>query len=194
MKDEYRSIEKDATIVSNYNSKCSQLNTLKDQLISTEKTLQFNVNKIIYLLVQNGFIYQENNNNSLSLKGHIGSNLREVHCLIFADLIESGKLKQFKSKELVGILSCFTNVTVPEEKRSVLPLSNLENVKNFINDLFNYYQKQSNLELTSEIDTGFDYRIHFDLIDYVIKWCECENDLECKQLLHTISLERNFFR
>ena len=193
MKDEYRSIEKDATIVSNYNSKCSQLNTLKDQLISTEKTLQFNVNKIIYLLVQNGFIYQENNNNSLSLKGHIGSNLREVHCLIFADLIESGKLKQFKSKELVGILSCFTNVTVPEEKRSVLPLSNLENVKNFINDLFNYYQKQSNLELTSEIDTGFDYRIHFDLIDYVIKWCECENDLECKQLLHTISLEKEIF-
>jgi len=193
IKDENRTIEKDAEIVSNYNSKCSQLNILNDQLISTENTLQVNVNKVINMLVEKGFISQENNTNSLSLKGHIASNLREVHCLIFAELIESGKLKQFKSKELVGILSCFTNITVPEEKRTILPSSNFDNIKNFIMDLYNSYQKQSNLELTNSIDTGIDYSMHFDLTDYVIKWCECENDMDCKQLLHDISLEKEIF-
>jgi superfamily II RNA helicase len=193
IKDENRTIEKDAEIVSNYNSKCSQLNILNDQLISTENTLQVNVNKVINMLVEKGFISQENNTNSLSLKGHIASNLREVHCLIFAELIESGKLKQFKSKELVGILSCFTNITVPEEKRTILPSSNFDNIKNFIMDLYNSYQKQCNLELTNSIDTGIDYSMHFDLTDYVIKWCECENDMDCKQLLHDISLEKEIF-
>jgi superfamily II RNA helicase len=193
IKDDHRNIDKDAGIVSNYHAKCSQLNTLNAQLISTENTLQSNVNKVISMLVEKQYIRQENNINYLSLKGHIAGNLREVHCLIFADLIESGKLKQFNSKELVGILSCFTNITVPEEKRTVLPSSNHDNVKNFIMELYNSYQKQCNLELTSDIDTGIDYSIHFDLTDYVIKWCECQNDLECKQLLHEISLEKEIF-
>ena len=193
MKDDHRTIDKDAGIVSNYHAKCSQLNTLNAQLISTENTLQSNVNKVISMLVEKQYIRQENNINYLSLKGHIAGNLREVHCLIFADLIESGKLKQFNSKELVGILSCFTNITVPEEKRTVLPSSNHDNVKNFIMYLYNSYQKQCNLELANDIDTGIDYSIHFDLTDYVIKWCECENDLECKQLLHEISLEKEIF-
>ena len=193
IRDENRTLEKDTEIVSNYHSKCSQLNTLNEQLISTENTLQSNVNKVINMLIETGYIFINNNMNSLSLKGHIASNLREVHCLIFAELIESGKLKQFKTKELVGILSCFTNITVPEEKRSVLPSSNFDNVKNFIMELYNSYQKQCNLELANSIDTGIDYSIHFDLIDYVIKWCECENDLDCKQLLHDISLEKEIF-
>lgn len=193
IRDDNRTLEKDTEIVSNYHAKCSQLNTLNEQLISTENTLQSNVNKVINMLIETGYIFINNNINSLSLKGHIASNLREVHCLIFSELIESGKLKQFKTKELVGILSCFTNITVPEEKRSVLPSSNFDNVKNFIMELYNSYQKQCNLELANSIDTGIDYSIHFDLIDYVIKWCECENDLDCKQLLHDISLEKEIF-
>lgn len=193
IKDEYKTIEKDAEIVSNYNSKITQLNIFNDQLISTENTLQSNVHKVINMLLETEFIKQNNNINYLSLKGHIASNLREIHCLIFAELIETGKLKLFQTKELVGILSCFTNITVPEEKRAILPISNFDNVKNFIINIYNSYQKQSNIELKESIDTGIDYSMHFDLIDYAIKWCECKNDIECKQLLHDISVEKEIF-
>jgi superfamily II RNA helicase len=193
IKDENKTIEKDAEIVSNYNSKITQLNILNDQLISTENTLQSNVHKVINMLLETEFIKQDNNINYLSLKGHIASNLREIHCLIFAQLIESGKLKQFQTKDLVGILSCFTNITVPEEKRAILPISNFDNVKNFIINIYDSYQKQSNIELQESIDTGIDYSMHFDLIDYVIRWCDCKNDIECKQLLHDISIEKEIF-
>jgi superfamily II RNA helicase len=193
IKDENKTVEKDSVIVSNFNSKCAQLNILNEQLVSTENTLQSNVNKVICMLLETNFIKQENNINTLSLKGHIASNLREVHCLIFAELIESGKLKQFLPKELVGILSCFTNITVPEEKRAILPISQNDRVKNFIMELYNSYQKQSNIELSNSIDTGIDYSMHFDLTDYVIRWCECENDIDCKQLLHDISIEKEIF-
>ena len=60
-------------------------------------------------------------------------------------------------------------------------------------DIYDMYQKQSNLELKNQIDTGIDYRLHFDLIDYSIRWCECENDVDCKILLSEIGLNKEIF-
>ena len=61
-------------------------------------------------------------------------------------------------------------------------------------DIYNLYQKHSYLEAKNNINTGFDYSIiHFDLIDYSIKWCECENDSDCKQLIGEISMEKEIF-
>ena len=129
----------------------------------------------------------------LTTKGHIATHIRETHCLIFADLIESKTLHKFEAKELVGILSCFTNISVQEEKRAILPMSSYSNVKDIVMNIYDMYQKQSNIELKNMIETGIDYNIHFDLIDYVIKWCECENDVDCKRLLHQISIEKDIF-
>jgi superfamily II RNA helicase len=161
--------------------------------------LETNVNKVIHILKDTKFICDgddtnnSTNNNKLTLKGHIATHLREIHCLVFAELIESGKLKKFEPKELVGILSCFTNITVPEEKRNVCPSSEYSNVKDLIVEVIDTYQKQTDIEFKNKIDTGFDYSMHFDLIDYSIKWCECENDVDCKRLLHTMSSEKEIF-
>ena len=129
----------------------------------------------------------------LSLKGHIATNLREVHCLIFAELIHSGKFKQFGAKEIVGILSCFTNISVPEDKRYILPRSDYIKVNDCVTEINDMYQKQLDLELKNQIDTGIDYSIHFDLIDYSIKWCETENDVDCKILLNEIGENKEIF-
>jgi hypothetical protein len=72
-------------------------------------------------------------------------------------------------------------------------MSDYSNVKDTIMTIYDMYQKQSNMELKNMIETGIDYSIHFDLIDYAIKWCECENDIECKRILHQISLEKEIF-
>ena len=116
-----------------------------------------------------------------------------MHCLVFAELIEQKILHQFKAKELVGILSCFTNISVQEEKRNYLPVSNYVNVKKCVENIYNMYQKQSNIEIKNMIETGIDYSMHFDLIDYIIKWCECENDINCKLILQQISMEKDIF-
>ena len=52
---------------------------------------------------------------------------------------------------------------------------------------------QEQYENDNMIETGFDYSIHFDLIDYAIKWCECENETDCKLLLQQLSLEKEVF-
>jgi superfamily II RNA helicase len=191
--DQYKTIERDIEIVSKYNLKRNMLKKLNDELSATESTLETNVAKVINLLKVNDFVKQENDKNILSLKGHIATNLREIHCLVFSELIHSGKFKEFAAKELVGILSCFTNITVPEDKRYVLPTSQHTNVKDCIMEIYNMYQKQSDLELKNQIDTGIDYSLHFDLIDYSIKWCECENDVDCKKLISEIGLNKEIF-
>jgi hypothetical protein len=191
--DKYKTVERDIEIVSKYNLKRDMLKKLNDQLSATEATLETNVAKVINLLKSNDFVKQEDDKNILSLKGHIATNLREIHCLVFAELIHSGKFKKFEAKELVGILSCFTNITVPEEKRYVLPTSDHSNVKDCIMEIYDMYQKQSDLELKNQIDTGIDYSLHFDLIDYSIKWCECENDVDCKRLISEIGANKEIF-
>jgi superfamily II RNA helicase len=188
--DNYKTIEKDTEIVIKYNSKKNEIDDLCSKLNTTEQTLNININKVIDLLQQSGFI---NESNMLTIKGHIATNIREVHCLVFAHLIESGKLKKFEAKEIVGILSCFANVTVPEDKRTVLPTSNYTNVKDCVMEIYDMYQKQSNSELKNNINTGIDYSMQFDLVDYAIKWCECENDIDCKRLLQEISFEKDIF-
>ena len=190
---QYITVDRDIEIVSKYNLKRDVLKKLKDQLSATETTLETNIAKVINLLKDNDFIKQEDDTSILSLKGHIATNLREIHCLIFAELIQSAKFKKFEPKEIVGILSCFTNITVPEDKRYILPTSEHNNVKDCIMDIYDMYQKQSNLELKNQIDTGIDYRLHFDLIDYSIRWCECENDVDCKILLSEIGLNKEIF-
>jgi len=195
IQNQYYSVEKDVETVTKYNSKRDEIIYINDQMEVTENTLLTNITKVLDMLQTMNFIefIHESNHYKLTLKGTIASHLREIHCLIFADYIETGKFKQFLPKEIVGILSCFTNITVPEEKRASFPSSDSTDVKSCIIDLYNSYQKQSNNELTNDINTGTNYDLHFDIIQYSIRWCECNNDMECKRLLHEMFLEKEIF-
>ena len=194
IQDKYKNVDKDIDIVTKYSSKRNELNKLNNQLINTEKTLDTNIYKVLNLMETDNFIKTNDDKKYiLTTKGHIATHIRETHCLVFADLIESKVLHRFEPKELVGILSCLTNISVKEEKRAILPISVYINVKDTIMKIYDMYQNQSNVELKNMIETGIDYSIHFDLIDYAIKWCECENDSDCKRLLHQISIEKDIF-
>ena len=92
---------------------------------------------ILKLLNNDNFIkFNDGNKYILTTKGHIATHIRETHCLVFSELIDTNVLQQFDAKELVGILSCFTNITVPEEKRAVLPVSDYTNVKDCITNIY----------------------------------------------------------
>jgi superfamily II RNA helicase len=188
--EQYKDVEKDVETVSKYTLKRDEICYLSNELKATELTLETNVAKVVDLLKSDGFVTDDG---KLSVKGIIAANIRETHCLVFADLIESGKLKQFGAKELVGILSCFTNVSVPDAKRAVMPCSKSTNVKECITNLSDMYLKQCDTEVKNRINTGFDYSMHFDLVDYAINWCGCESDTDCKLLLMQVLTEKDIF-
>ena len=192
LQDQYHTIDKDIDIFIKYNSKIDQLNKKTNLCINTEKTLEINVYKILGFLEEKAFI-DFNHTYLLTTSGKIATQIRELHCLIFASLIQSKMLHNLEPKELVGLLSCFTNISVQEEKRNILPNTENIKVKNTIMTIYKLYNDQEQYENEHMIETGFDYSIHFDLIDYVIKWCECENETDCKEVLQQISLEKDIF-
>jgi superfamily II RNA helicase len=191
--DNYRYVADELEIVKEYKKKKDDLLILIDKLTNCEKALEHNIETVLNLLHNSEFILNADNKYGLTVKGQIASKIRETHCLVFAQLIESASLKQFTASELVGILSCFTNVSVSEDKKALMPASSNPNIKSCVEKIHSMYNRQLQIELDNNINTGFDYSMHFDLIDYVIKWCEYASDIECKALLQEIALEKDIF-
>ena len=194
LQDQYYTIDKDIDIFMKYKSKIDELNKETNLCVNTEKTLESNIYKILGFLEEKCFIRDDYDQiYLLTTLGQIATHIRETHCLIFASIIQSKMLDNLEPKELVGLLSCFTNISVQEEKRNILPITENIKVKSTIMTIYKLYNDQEQYENEHMIETGFDYSIHFDLIDYVIKWCECENETDCKEVLQQISLEKDIF-
>jgi hypothetical protein len=83
----------------------------------------------------------------------------------------------------VGIFSCFTNISVQEDKRTYFPKSDNYKVEMFISEIYEKYQRQRDV----------DSDMQFDIIDFTMRWCECTNDVDCKLLLQEISAEKDIF-
>jgi superfamily II RNA helicase len=187
---EFNNVEKEVDIVSKMSAKKREIEELNAKLKNVKQTLSHNIDKILTLFKTEGFADETN---TLSIKGRIASNLREVHCLVFADLVEQQVFRTFEAKELVGILSCFTNVSIPEDKRSHSAQSANKQVSAFSKKLEQLYIKHSEMEASNWINTGFDYSMNFDLIDFMIRWCESENETECKLVLQEVAHDKEVF-
>lgn len=137
---------------------------------------------------------EEEKKYNLTLKGQIASNIREVHCLIFSNILfSSTKLNSFTPIELIGLLSCFTNISTTDDKKQVFPDSENESLNNFILEIIQMYNDFDDFEKMNQIKNDCDTEIHFELINCMIEWAKCTSDLECKEVLQRLSLEKNIF-
>jgi superfamily II RNA helicase len=194
IQDEYKNVDNDIESVLKYKKNKQELDCLYNDVYIAEKSLEINVSRVLKLLKDDKYVSSfDDVTYELTFKGQIATLIRETHCLVFADIIISNTLQNFEAKELVGILSCFTNVSIQDEIRCILPTSQYSNVKECIDNIYLLYQNQLNNEIRNSIDTGFDYSMHFDLIDYCIAWCDCTTDIECKQLLQQIETTKSIF-
>jgi superfamily II RNA helicase len=196
--DNYKFIETEKAVVIKYNQKQLELSELQKEYNDIQKYIDNNVLTIVGLLEKDGFLSRDTENDDkvkyvLSQKGHIATHLREVHCLVFSELFDKEILDDLTSRQLVAIFSCFTNVSVQDELKTLIPKSNNTTIQNMvikIKEMYNEYQEK---ELSSSINTGTDYSIHFDLLDYVIRWCDCDGIEDCKFLLQTLENEKGIF-
>jgi len=194
MQDMYKNIDKEIDTFIKYKLKQKELDELNNLMNYIGKTIEIDINKTLQIMEEDNYIQIVDNKYVLTNKGHIATHIRETHCLIFAKVIESRMLCNLNATELIGVLSCFTNVSIQEEKRTTgFSMSHYCEAKDTVINIYDMYQNQHNKELQKQIDIGFDYNIHFDLFDYVIKWSECDNDIDCKQLIRQIAIEKDIF-
>lgn len=191
LKDQYKYISTDESTVLKYNEKRKELDRFTDQLDYVDKDIDRNVGLILEVLKEKSFITDSKNQVTLTLKGKIATNLREIHCLVFTDLY--GSLKQLSTSQLISVFSCFTNITVSEDVKSNRPETTEIGVKEILHNVQEQYGWYQDIETQKSLNTGVDYHIHFDLLGYVDKWAKCENVEECKYLLQTMAKEKEIF-
>ena len=195
----YKTIAADVISVTKYNDKNTELEKYKRQLRNTSDYLDNSIQTILEFLKKDGFI-RENPNSlenekiyELSPLGFNAIYFREAHCLVFAKLIESNNFEDLSATQIAAVFSCFTNVNVSDELKTVRPDSSDTSVKILIREistLYNYYQ---DFETNYMTNTGVDYNIHYDLIDYIIMWCDCDSAVDCKFILQKLESEKTIF-
>ena len=113
-----------------------------------------------------------------------------VPVIVFARLMNDASFENLSAKELVSVFSCFTNVTVDDDVKSNIPNSSCDQFIQRICKMYSIYQTK---ESDYNVNSGIDYNIHYDLIQYVDKWCDCETPDECKLVLQQLSQEKGIF-
>jgi len=129
----------------------------------------------------------------LTLKGKMASHLREVHCLVFATLLEDAILYKLSPVQLIALFSCFTNISVQEGVEDFTPYTEDIMVKDIINTINSMFSDYQQTEVDYLINPGADYNIHYDLLNYVEEWTQCEDVETCKLLLQRLGEEKGIF-
>jgi hypothetical protein len=112
----------------------------------------------------------------------MAAGLAEVHPLILAQQLT--KWSWFSditdAAQIAGILSCFTDVKVKEQVRHERPHSDNPLVQHYAESLFQAYRRLGDLE---DVPQTHEDDLKFDLIDWVIRWYRCQDEVECRIFL-----------
>lgn len=191
--DNYKFIEQDKLTYLKMKSKENEINDLQKQYDNLNNYLQSGVNTVLNLLEKEKFIEIDKEDIKLTLIGKIACQLREIPCLVFAQLLEEKKLEHLSSFQLVSLFSCFTNINVQDELKSNFPKLEDQVLEELVLKIDELYKISQDKEVINNINTGTDYNIHFDLLNYTNEWCKAESVEQCKLLLQKISQEKEIF-
>jgi len=192
-----------------------QINDLKETNFSLELDLQTIKNKDITTdLIKKNEYYKSNANNYLNNEinkiceilyelnflnydriytitelGTIASQLQEINGLFFAPILKKyNYFIDLKPDEIVGLLSIFTNINLPDSDKTSIPNSNSKIVNNICKELQDNISILKDKELKKNFLNNEIVEIQFDLIEMSISWCGCKSNEECNILLKTSGL------
>jgi len=174
----------------------NDISSLQNQFDSVNSYIKSGVYNVLQLLKEEEFVdgdFSDESTLKLSLKGKIASQLREVHCLVFAKILEDKQLDHLSSKQLISLFSIFTNISVQDDYKDYSPRTDDNDLKNIVKTVTKMYEDYSIKETSLKINTGFDYNIHYDLLNYVDKWCDCQDVESCKLVLQEMDEEKQIF-
>jgi hypothetical protein len=80
----------------------------------------------------------------------MASHLREVHCLVFAKMIDGNAFDELDAMQIISIFSCFTNVNVSDELKSFRPNTKDSQVKTIIEKIYTAKGLKATYKQTSD--------------------------------------------
>jgi superfamily II RNA helicase len=189
IQDTYRSLKQDVLTVRDYLSLLDEIVKENTYLKTIQSYVKMNTYTVCKILFDTGFIQSVEDTEGhycFTPLGSIASCIAEIHPLIISKLmVENNYFIDFSIKQLVGLFSCFTDIKIPSEERLGSPNCDDKLLKPTINKMKELYLSFQDRELEHGIQTGINYdtAIQFDLINFSMKWCDCDNEMDCKQFI-----------
>jgi len=153
--------------------------------------IQNNIDTIVTIFKENKFI---DIGFILTDKAHVAMQLQEVHSLALADLYEEmDGFKEISAQQLACLFSCFTNVSIPNDQKLQFSDSSDPKMIELSKSITKYISKYYDIEHEYQLDTGTDYTLHYELIDYIKEWCEADDEIACKNIIIKIKTEKDIF-
>lgn len=153
--------------------------------------IQTNIDSILEILKNNNFVEYDF---KVKKKGIVAMQLQEVHSLALADLYEDNNyFRDLSVEQITGLFSCFTNISIQEDKRSINPYCKDLVVRKLAKNIENNINKYYDLEIDYQLNTGSDYTIHFELIDYIQEWCMAKDEITCQEIIIKLKEEQEIF-
>ena len=190
--DEYTFVEEEQVICERLESAKSDYEKSLGDFKNTEEFVETNIRKVLHLLEKDLFISEvDGSKYTLTLKGIVASNIREVHCLVFGNLFEDKTINSMSSVQLVLLFSCFTNLKVSDDLKVESFVSSDLTLMSVINKVASMLTYFNETESELRVNTGTDCSISYDLLRYMKDWCDCETAEQCKFLIQTMAEEQD---
>uniref|UniRef100_A0A6C0KUH0 Helicase n=1 Tax=viral metagenome TaxID=1070528 RepID=A0A6C0KUH0_9ZZZZ len=195
LKDSYKFILNDKNTVIKHNYKLAEISRVKREYYDLECILNNNIHIILGWLLSGGFIRQLDDVKDYVLTplGYIATHLKEVHCLVFSEMIHNGSLDKLSSRQLVALFSCFTNITVGDDFKAIVPKCSDQTIKLLAIKIHEQFEKNIKFESETQLATGVNYDHHYDLLDKMDGWCNAASVEECKWFLQELEKDKGIF-
>ena len=193
IEEQNKTIRKDIEYIIEYESILDEKKKNGGFKMNAVNYIQNNIDNIIHILNINNFLEY---GYGLTSKGIVAMHIQELHPLVLGDMYEKyNGFTDFSAKELTGILSCFTNISIPQDMRLSVPgdIHINSRVKNCCKNIGTLIEKYYDIEVEYQLDTGAEYDIHYELIDYIIKWCDCDDETKCILLINELKTTKEVF-
>jgi len=184
----YKHIEKESIKIKELRILYNDIEKNKKDTNYTENIISHEI-KIIQSILED---YKFTKNNILTTRGVIASNIQEVHCLVFGMFIDKKVFNPLTAKELICILSCFSNISIPYNERQPRPTNIPLNIQIIIEKIQEYYFIFHQIENNNYLQLEDNYNMHFELCDLILQWCDADNENDCKIIYQKIS-QRGIF-
>ena len=184
IKNENKFFEQDYGKYLKYKDKEIKTKQIDKMLYNTQHYIHSEFSVYLDILLENNFLENTQTNQLiLTVKGDIAMNIHEINSLAITDIITVGCLNNLKTKEIVAILSIFTDIRLSDENRInyIEDVNIPENVKNIIVNICEKIDKYNHLLDTCHVNYTKQH-INYDMCEYLYNWCDVTNETESQQI------------
>lgn len=201
IKDQHKYIGEDIRLLAKVEALESSIQKKDREIAATNSYLKRQTDLVCRILVELNVLERVTDQTTYTLSnplGIIAAQFAEVHPYPLAELILNNNwFNGWTAKQMVGLLSVFVDIRLPEHQREIEPQCLDPQVKRAMTVLQKSYDDIRQMELDYECYTGIRYEgvLCFDMADAMMNWCdltetdgggEDSNTNKCKQYLQDL--------